>query len=733
MKREIISLCCTFAAATALFAQKDTVKSVSLDEVVVATTRAGNRTPMAYSNVSAAELKQNNAAGNLPVVLQTLPSVVAFTEGGTGVGNTAFRIRGTDATRINVTLNGMPLNNPESSEVFWVNLPDLSSSLQSVQLQRGVGTSTNGGSAFGASLSLQTAGGRPAAYGEASTAVGSYNTFQSTIAAGTGILSNGLSFDARYSQIASDGYIRNAFVDHNNLYLALSHYADRQLLRFAYLRGRQKTGITWEGVSKEQMEDKEYGRRYNPAGEYYDDAGNRLYYGNETDNYASDIAQLIYTRNLTDYLDLSANASYSYGFGYYENFREDNKFSKFGFQPQVVNGDTIKSSDVIRRKMMENHFYVANVALSYHRDGWHIQGGAMFSLYDGNHFGKLPWVKHNENISPNDKWYDNNGKKQDVNFFAKAEYQFNEQWSVFGDVQWRFVDYKFKGIDDDVKTDLTSEHKYNFFNPKAGVFFRPDVYSSLYASFAVGNREPLRADFKDAMQTGSEILPERMYDVELGYKLNKNSYHLGANLYCMLYDNQLVQTGQLNDNGYRMMENVKSSYRAGVELEAGVPLVGKVLRIDANATLSQNKIKKYTARTMNWDVYDYEVEELKNTDISFSPSVVSSCVLTYQALESLSFRFTEIYVGEQFMDNTADNAAKLDAYFVSNLSASYSFKPKSWGAITLDFFANNVFNVKYIANGWTDKSVNSAGKVTYLQGFFPQATRNFTVRLGVKF
>jgi iron complex outermembrane receptor protein len=649
------------------------------------------------------------------------------------VGNTAFRIRGTDATRINVTLNGMPLNNPMSSEVFWVNLPDLSSSLQSIQLQRGVGTSTNGGSAFGASLSLQTAGGRSNAYGEASTSLGSYNTFQSTIAAGTGILENGLSFDVRSSRITSDGYIRNAFVDHNNLYLSLSHYTDRQLLRFVYLRGRQKTGITWNGVSQEQM--REFGRRYNPAGEYFDSAGNRLYYSNETDNYFSDIAQLIYTRNLNDFLDLNTNLSYNYGFGYYENYRANRRFSDFGLQPQVIDGVTHARSDVIRRKMMENHFYVGNVALNYRRNAWNVQTGLMLGIYTGDHFGKLPWVKYNSTISPNDLWYDNTSRKQDFSIFARAEYQINNKWTAFGDVQGRFISLKLEGYDDDFPnpTDLTSQHHYNFFNPKAGIFFRPNLNNSLYASISIGNREPLRNNFKDAMQTNHEVLPERMYDFELGYRWRGQNAHFGANFYYMLYNNQLVHTGRLSGTGSSMLENVKDSYRTGIELEGGISFA-RHFRFDANTTLSRNKIKNYTARyAIDWSATDYVTEAFKNTDISFSPSVVGSSTLNYQPLQNVGFRLTGIYVSSQFMDNMADDASKLDAYFVSNFSVSYRFKPMSWGATELDLFVNNFFNNKYIANGWSVKTVDSEGNPSFTQGFFPQATRNLMTRITIRF
>jgi len=411
-------------------APSDSIKNIRLEEVIVSSTRAGTQTPISYSNISAAEIKRQNAARNIPAILQNTPSLVSFTEDGLGVGNTYFRIRGTDATRINVTLNGMPLNNPESQEVFWVNLPDLSNSLQSIQIQRGVGTSTNGSGAFGASISLQTTGARSEAYGEASTAVGSYGTFLSNIAAGTGILDNGLSFDARYSRVLGDGYVRNGSVNHTNLYAALSHYTDNQLIRLIYLKGVEHTGITWEGVSEEQMQDEEYGRRYNPAGEYFDEAGNRLYYDNETDNYYSDIVQLTFTRELNRYLLLNAALNYNHGYGYYENYREDNDFADFGLPAQTIEGVTYNNSDFIRRKLMKNDFYVANLGLDYTKNALKLTFGGMYSFYDGNHYGRLPWVKFNQDIPENYEWYRNTGKKGEINLFTKADYQLNERLSL---------------------------------------------------------------------------------------------------------------------------------------------------------------------------------------------------------------------------------------------------------------------------------------------------------------
>lgn len=717
-----------------------TSSATALDEIVVSATRAGTRTPMAYNNVSGVELHRRGAADNMPNLLNTLPSVVSFNEGGTGVGNTSMRIRGTDDTRINVTLNGMPLNNPASQGVFWVNLPNLSATVENVQLQRGIGTSTNGAAAFGASLSMKTATAKQNPYGEASTSLGSYNTYLSTVAAGTGIMENGLSFDARYSRVLSDGYIRNGSVNHKNLYASVSHRTANQLVQLVYLYGDQITGITWEGVTQEQID--EHGRQYNPAGEYTDNAGNTLYYGNETDNYTSNIAQLLFTRKLSDALSVNANLSYNRGFGYYENWKSgQNLTSKFGFEPQVVDGVTYETSDVIRQKLMENDFYVANVLINYLKDNWKLQSGGLYSFYDGDHFGYLPWVKYNQNIGAKDKWYDNKTQKQDLNVFVKAEYQLNEQWSFFADLQGRFVNFEMSGLDDDFG-DLTMKRNYNFINPKAGIFYALNDNHSLYASVAMSNREPLRADLKDAVKWGSKagILPERMIDYELGYKLNQHGYTAGANFYFMDYNNQMVQTGKLTDVGYKLMENVKDSYRTGIELELGVPIVNNELRFDANVTLSQNKINNYTAYydvyDENWDeVLDQTTEVFNSTNISFSPNVVSSGIVSYQPLSNLGFRLIGKYVGKQYLDNTSDDEKSIPAYFVSNASVNYSFKPMTWGAIDLDLFVNNLLGTEYVANGYASTSlvINTGDTRYHYVGLYPQAPRNFMVRMTVKF
>ncbi len=724
-------------------AQADSLSNVHLEEVVVSATRAGENTPLSYSNIDESQLKKNNAAQSIPVVLQTLPSLVAITEGGTGVGNTSLRIRGTDATRINVTLNGMPLNNPESQEVFWVNLPDLSSSLQSIQVQRGVGTSTNGSAAFGASMSLKTIGATSNSYGEASTAVGSYGTFSSSIAAGSGVLSNGLALDARYSKVLSDGYIRNGKVDHTNIFASLSHYSEKQLIRLSYINGIQHTGITWNGASPEEIE--EYGRKFNSAGMYKDDAGNIRYYDNDTDNYYSHILQLMLSRELTERLSLNVSLSYTNGYGYYENYRASSdmirgdKYSTYGLDNQVVGGVTHTRSQMIRRKLLANDFYTANFSFNYNLNPLQLIFGGYWSDFDGSHYGRLPWVKYNENIAENHQWYRNDGRKKEINFFTKAEYQLNSRVSLFGDLQYRYIDYRMTGTDDDM-ADLTSNHYYSFMNPKGGIFYRPNNNSQWYASVAVGQREPLRADLKDAVKKNAKktIEPEKMIDYELGYRYTNNrGMNLAASFYYMDYNNQMVQTGKLSDSGYKIMENAKNSYRTGIELEAQVPLSSKFIAA-ANATFSKNIIKDYTAY---YDLYtpgyaEYlgqQEEHFDETDISFSPNLVGMASLTYMPINNLSFNLMGKYVGKQYYDNTSNNENSLDAYFVSNFVAGYTFDMTNVGSIDLQFVVNNLFDKEYIANAWvsTDKFNDESEKV--YKGLFPQATRNFMGRITVKF
>lgn len=736
MKKEIISLSALMITLVMQAEElPDSLKQVNLNEIIVSATRVNEHAPIAFNNVSAQEIKANNTAKNIPYILQTLPSIVAYSEDGSGVGNTSFRIRGTDATRINVTLNGMPLNNPESQEVYWVNIPDLSNSLQSIQVQRGVGSSTNGSGAFGASISLKTQGARPQAYGEASTGVGSYNTFTSTIAAGTGILKNGLSFDARYSRVTGDGYIRNGKVNHRSAYASASYYNKNQLFKLSYLNGIQHTGITWEGISPEQLKTD---RKYNPAGAYYDEAGNVHYYDNETDNYYSDIIQFTYSNALSDKLSLNVGLSYNHGYGYYENYKADQKFKKYGLDPQLVNDSTYKSSDVITRKLMKNNFYVGNFTLNYISDKLTLTGGGNLTSYQGDHYGKLLWVKYNKNISDKYEWYRGDADKKEFSVFGKITYNILDNLAIFGDMQYRYIDYRMSGIDDDLEN-ITNKNYYSFFNPKAGLSYSFNN-NEVYASLSISNREPLRTDIKESVKGGStqKIQPERMFDYELGYRYSSAIASFNANLYYMRYKDQMVQTGKLNDVGYKLMQNVPTSYRMGIELSGAVQPANWI-RIDANVTLSQNKIKNYTAY---YDLYnnqnDYEFvkqtsEYLGTTNISFSPNVIGSGILTITPYKALSLALVGKYVGKQYYDNTSNKDNRLADYFVSNIVLGYTFKTQKIGEVDLQFSVNNILNKRYVGNAWVATDKFEDGSEIVYTGLYPQATRNIMAKLGIRF
>lgn len=715
----------------------DSLKQVQLNEVIISATRIDKDAPIAFSDMSAKEIKQSNTAKNIPYILQLLPSVVVYSEDGSGVGNTAMRIRGTDATRINVTLNGMPLNNPESQEVYWVNIPDISNSIQNIQVQRGIGASTNGSAAFGASISLKTEGAKPSAYGQASTAIGSYNTFVSTIAAGTGLLKNGLSLDARYSRVTGDGYIRNGKVDHKSALATLSYYLNNQLFKLTYINGIQHTGITWEGISPEEMK---IDRRYNPAGEYYDDAGNVQYYPNETDNYYSNIVQFSYSNSFSDYLSMNASLSYNHGYGYYENYKTDQKLeSKFGLAPQVVNGTTYKKSDIVRRKLMSNDFYVTNLTLDYKKEQLNVLGGIAYTNFHGDHYGKLLWVKYNQNIPENYEWYNNHSDKRDISAFVRANYLLADKLILFGDLQYRHVAYKMRGIDDDLQ-DIRNKQYYNFYNPKIGLSYAVNGHD-VYASFAISNREPLRTDIKESIKGGNinPIKPERMYDYEFGYRYANQQLSFNANFYYMDYKDQMVQTGKLNDVGYKLMENVPNSYRMGVEITAAYKL-SKYIRLDANMTLSQNKIKKYTAyydlydNTTDWNLIGQTSEYLGTTDIGFSPNVIVGSALSFTPIDNLLFQLTGKYVGKQYYDNTSNKENRLADYFISNFVANYTFNTQKIGNIDLQLVVNNILNKRYVANAWvaTDMFADNSAPIVYT-GYYPQATRNFMVKLGIRF
>ncbi len=721
-----------------LFAQQ--VEPIILDSVIVSGNKATSKTPISFTSVTRGELASFAPNNSLPVLLNLQPSVVATTEAGSGLGYSKLSVRGSDATRINVTLNGVTINDAESQEVFWVNIPALSSILQSVQLQRGIGTSMNGTGSFGGSINMQTLFSAPKPYGMAEVGYGSFNTTTTTIGAGSGLLPCGFSFDLRYSHNSTDGYVRNGKGKLNSLFASLGYLKGNNAFKLNYILGDQHTGITWEGVSKEMLEKD---RRFNPAGMYYDDAGNVKYYDNETDNYTQHYLQAFYSHQFNHGFLWVNTLNYTRGDGYYENYKYNTKFSKYGLLPQTIGGEVYKKSDFIIRQAMANNYYVASSTLKYNALGMNGAAGVTYSYYDGYHFGNLLWSKYNENIKDNYQWYDNTGDKWEVNAFARFEIDLSK-FTLFADLQYRHIDLKMDGEDKDFAS-LKYDRRFDFFNPKAGVTFALNKSNTFYASIAIGNKEPSRSDVKEAIKSGrgDDIKAESMYDVEIGYKLNRDKFAFGANLYFMEYKDQLVATGKLSDVGYEIKENVPYSYRRGIELLAGWKII-RQLQVDGNVTLSLNKIKEYTAwidtfdNHDNWNQLPQTKEYYKETFLTMSPSLIGMLKLTYSPIKNGHISLNGKYVGKQYYDNTSCQERSLPGYFVMNGDISYSIplnkSLSDESKVTISLFVDNILNNKYISNAWVYRAFFKDGSEPYLdEGFYPQATTNFIVKLALNF
>lgn len=705
-----------------------------LDSIIVNANRAGINTPVTFSEMSRKELQQGSAAHSLPMMLQLQPSVVATTEGGTGLGYTKLQVRGTDDTRINVTINGIAMNDSESQQVFWVNLPALQSFLNSAQLQRGVGTSSNGSGAFGASLNLESKNQGRKPYGAAEISIGSYNTHLSTVAAGTGISNKGFSIDMVYSRGETKGYIRNGKADLNSLYATAGWQTDKNQLKLSYILGDQHTGITWEGISLDMYEKD---RRYNIAGEYYDDAGNVHYYDNETDNYRQHYIQGAWNHSFNHFLTWNTTFNFTKGDGYYENYKADTKFSKYGLE----SGDpSIKKSDFIVQQAMDNSYYAVNSTLSYEKGYWKASAALSYGFYDGNHFGDVIWCK-NLPLEGKYTWYENIGKKTDFSVFARGEYSGIENFTIYGDLQYRGVKYALDGIDKDFAT-LDWKEDYNFFNPKFGVTYLPDDNSRIYASVAVAHREPGRSDIKESIKSGSasKLKAEQLVDAELGYRYLSPEFSFTANLYFMEYKNQLVATGKLSDVGYVIKENIPDSYRRGIEIAAGWQCC-PVVRLDANLTLSRNKAVDYTAyidtydNAVDWNPVAQSEVFFERTNLILSPEIIGMGMVTVSPGKKWDISLSGKYVGKQYMDNFNSSVSEVPAYFVSSFKILKSFNiGERSDALTASVVIDNLFNNKYYSYGWIYQAWFADGSSPYVeQGVYAQAPTNFMLKLAYKF
>lgn len=705
--------------------------AVMADEVIITSTRATEKSAMAYTMVNAEELEQQNFGQDLPYLLNTTPSVVTTSDAGAGVGYTGIRIRGSDATRINVTINGIPLNDAESQGVFWVDLPDLASSVENIQIQRGVGTSTNGAGAFGGSINVQTITLKQNPYGIISNAAGSFNTLKHSVEFGSGLINNNFAFDGRLSKITSDGYIDRASSDLKSLFLSGGYYGKNNIVKFNVMSGVEETYQAWNGVPEDSLETN---RTFNSAGLYFDGDGNINYYHKEVDNYQQDHYQLIWATNISKNLNFQTALHYTYGRGYYEQYRENNRLSSYQLEPVMIGSDTITRSDLIRRRWLDNHFYGVTYSLNYiPSNKLNLSIGGAVNRYDGDHFGEVIWARIS-NADIRHRYYDNNGLKDDFNIYGKAIYSITNNFSLFADLQYRTVNYQFLGFDNDL-SNIQQEAKLNFINPKAGITYDLNSSNRIYASYSIGNKEPSRDDYTESTPL-SRSRPENLQDLEAGYKLSGNRLSAGINYYYMHYIDQLVLTGEINDAGAYTRTNVDKSYRTGIEIEGAVQILNN-LSWQANITLGKSSILKFNefADSLSTD-YDWVdnvvVQSYENKPIAFSPEIIGSSVFLFKILKPVTISFISKYVREQFLDNTANENRKLDAYLVNDFRINFSQKLWKLKALEAAFLINNIFDVLYSSNGYTYSYYVGNDLVTE-NFYYPQAGRNFMGMITLKF
>ncbi len=713
-----------------------------LDSVVVSSSRAGDRTPVTFTMVGREQLRKSNPINSLPMNLNLQPSVVTYNEGGTGLGNSTMTVRGSKGSQINVTLNGITLNDSESQEVFWVNIPSLTSLISSVQLQRGLGTSANGAGAFGASVNMNTASVSADSFAAADFSIGSWNTSMTSVAAGTGLMNNGLYLNVAYSHGNTDGYIRNADVASQSAFAVLGWMNEKNSLRLTWLMGKQKSGITWDGIDLDKYEED---RRYNGAGEYYDEDGNVYYYDNQTDNYFQNHIQLNYTRQFSDRLAWSNTFNYTRGDGYDEYYKTGRHMPDFGF-PQET------ESDMIYQKKMGNNYYVINSDLRFSTENISLTGGVYLAGYEGDHFGKMLWVKvlgdgyDFSDYNDRDGFYRNRSLKHEAAVFARGEWTPLEWMTVYADLQWRGVMLDMNGADDDIhETGLAMdyENRWSFFNPRAGVSFNWAPGHKAYASAALGHREPGRGDIKENIKGDmSPIRPERMVDIEAGYEYSEERFSASANVYFMEYRDMLLETGRLSSSGYAIKENVPHGWRRGIELAAAFNALSW-LALSGNITLSVNEIKDYTSYVEVWDGAQGQTKPFNygNTRMMMSPSAVGmlrAAVSPWKNAASNSLKTTTLaidgkYVGKQYLDNTQRDGMMVPAYFVSNLSLAHEFR-LNHGFLGLTGYVNNLFNHLYYAAGWRwEGYTQSDDTLTYGIGVYPQPPINFMLKISYRF
>lgn len=722
----LLVTCFTFLFVNSLTAQQESdtiIKPEMLDEVLVKSVRVDADSPITHSNLDKEDLEKRNLGQDIPMLLNYLPSVVSTSDAGAGVGYTYIRVRGSDASRVNVTLNGIPFNDSESQGTFWVNLPDFASSIENLQLQRGVGTSTNGSGAFGASLNLLTDAVSQEAGGEISNSYGSFNTRRHNVKFTTGLLNDHIEIAGRLSTIKSDGYIDRASSDLKSYFLQGSYVGENTLIKAITFGGHEVTYQSWFGIDAETLEED---RTFNPAGMYFDADGNMRFYDNEVDDYKQDHYQLHWNQRWNNNWSTTIGLNYTYGRGFFEQYRDNDRFSTYGLEPIVVEGDTISRMDLIRRRWLDNDYYVVNANATYKKDNLEVISGLFYSLYEGDHFGEIIWAQYAAGSEIRDHYYFSDATKREFTLFSKATYRIDEQWQVYGDLQGRFINYKTGGITSAI-VPIDVDESFNFFNPKAGAAYQMNPANQFYFSYGRAHREPSRNDFREGITT-----PEKLDDFELGWRFTSERVNVNTNLFFMNYKDQLVLSGELNDVGAPLRTTSGESYRLGIEVEADIRLTSQ-LRWMPNFALSENKNRNFVASI------DGELVNLGTTNISFSPAVVANSMLIFQPFEGFQIGWLSKFVGEQYMGNIDSEASKLDSFFINDLNIVYEIKDVPFfSSILLNGMVNNIFDVKYVSNGFFytfDDDWTNPGSITTIEGagYYPQAGIHFLAGVTLKF
>ncbi len=715
--------------------------SYHTDEVIVQSTRAGNESPSTSTIVSKEELVENNLGQDIPFLLQQSPSVVSTSDAGAGIGYTGIRIRGSDPSRINVTVNGIPINDSESHGVFWVNMPDLTSSLENIEIQRGLGTSTNGAGAFGASINLQTSNFKQKAFGEINNSFGSFNTRKHTAMAGSGLINNHFNFEARLSSIHSDGYIDRASSDLSSYYISGSYVGEKTIIKALSFGGKEITYQSWYGTPEARVNNDIEALETHISNEGYphpiannlrnsDRRYNHYLYDNQVDNYEQYHYQLHFSHEFNIKTTANLSLHYTRGKGYYEEHRLNQDLIDYRIPPIRLGSDTIRSTDLIRRRWLDNHFYGFTYSILHEANKklkFNLGGGA--NRYEGDHFGEVIWARFASSSFPGRPYYFNSGEKIDANTYLKTKYQATEKLNLFVDLQYRYINYEAAGTDNDQNT-IDIDTDFSFFNPKIGANYK--INNSTSASFlaAIGNREPTRSDIIDQGELANKA--EQMTNIELGVNTNKENYYWGINFYLMDYKNQLINTGELDDVGAPIRQNTGKSFRRGVELSAAYAFT-KYIQYQLNFTYSQNRIIDFEESFQYEDANGDFITTFRRADtrIAFSPDIIANGELILNPTKQIEVGLQSRYVGKQYLDNAEREYKKLDAYFVSDLRLEYKIKSKLFEEVRILGRINNAFNAEYSANGYT-YSYTYKGIIT--ENFlYPQATRNYLVGLNLRF